>query len=107
MTKKKQLKTLAASLHRISTADRPLSLTDVQALHDLVADLAKRASTDLAARLLWLRASFIQEHLTGQSTVSVRDGSGLPAAADVGRVRGLTQARHEVLGGLPGSRRRH
>ena len=105
--KKKQLRTLAASLHRISIADRSLSSTDVQALDDLVADLAKRGTTDRAARLLWLRACFIQEHLTGQSTASVRDWSGLPAAANVGRVRGLTQARHEILGGLPGSRRRH
>lgn len=105
--KKKQLKTLAAELHRVTTADRPLSSTDVQALNDLVEELAKRAATDRAARHLWLRASFIQGHLTGQSTASVRDRSGLPAAADVGRVRGLSQARHEVLGGLPGSRRRH
>lgn len=103
--KKEQLRTLAAELHRISTADRPLSSTDVRALDGLVENLANASDTDRAARLLWLRASLIQEHLTGQSTASVRDRSGLPAAADVGRVRGLTQARYEVLGGLPRSRR--
>jgi hypothetical protein len=104
---KSEYRRLAAELHRITVAGRPLSAADTRALDALVEELRILAADNNSSRLLWLRAQDVREYLTGKSSAPDRDRSGVPSAGRVRRARGLDLARWEVLGGLPSSRRGH
>lgn len=104
---KKSAHKLSIELHRISAAGRPISRADAEALDGIVEQLQILADTDRRAGHTWLRAREVREYLTGKSSDPDRDRSGVPVAGRISAPRGLDNAKREVLGGLPGTRRGH
>ncbi|OBB07101.1 hypothetical protein A5668_01425 [Mycolicibacterium fortuitum] len=102
-----KIRKLAVKLNRISAAGSPMSEPDAQALNGIVDQLRVLADTDNRAMSLWLRARDTRDYLNGKPSGPGRDRSGVPLAGLIGAPRGLDNAKREVSGGLPGTRRGH
>lgn len=98
---------LTVELNRITAAGRPMSAPDAQALDDVVERLRVLAESFNPAMPLWLRARDTRDYLNGKRSHPGRDRSGVPVAGEIGASRGLDNAKQQVSGGLPGTRRGH
>lgn len=98
---------LTVELDRISDAGRPMSKDDAQALDDVVEQLRVLAQSFNQAMPLWLRARDTRDYMNGKPPGPGRDRSGVPVAGLISAPRGLDNAKRQVQGGLPGTRRGH
>lgn len=105
--KRRRTQELAAELDRISAAGRPMSEADAKALDDVVEQLRVLDDSFSGARSVWLRARDTRDYLTGKPPRPDRDRSGVLVAGRIGAPRGLENAKQQVRGGLPGTRRGH
>lgn len=104
---KAQTRRYSLELRRIAQAGRPMSPADAQILNKLVGEIEVLSRTVPMARTLLTQALDTRAYLTGRSSAPDRDRSGVPSAGRINQPRGLTMARREVSGGLPGTRRGH